>query len=355
MNKKIMAAISMILVFSLLFAFAGCDNSANEEAESTTVITAKTPLPTDITTSFDEENSETVTDTTYSPEQLAANTITIFDYFNVHINELKGVKAKVEMSQSKSLGNVSVKNEITAEELTNLVNTALAEDAAFSGDLNALSAEDLALVEEYAAHEGYIVEKAEDGKTLILKQESLPMSENSYVNAAIKTLDGYMLHTDGASIEYGEDLAAFLPVKGESYVSALTLEDVEKATCVDMDGQRVITVTLKSPALPATIEKAYDMGNVDDVLKEFEKANKYMTVAKPTLTYNDCQIIITANVETDEIHTIEYVKNIDVATEITGQGSLADMGKVPVNFRYSNTVKYTIDRTTPEMETAVAE
>ena len=350
MNKKIMAAISMILVFSLLFAFAGCDNSANEEAETTTVITAKTPLPTDVTTSFDEESSETVTDTTYTPEQLAANTITIFEYFNVHINELKGVKAKVEMSQSKGIGNVNVKNEIAKEDLVNLVNAAFAEEAAapeFKGDLSVLSAEQLAKVEEYAEFEGYVVEKTEDGKTLILKQESLPLSENSYVNAAIKTLDGYMLNTDGASVEYGEDLVPFLPVKGESYVSALTLEDVEKATCVDKDGQRVITVTLKSPALPATIEKAYDMGNVEDVLKEFEKANKYMTVAKPTLTYNDCQIIITANVETDEIHAIEYVKNIDVATEITGQGSLAEMGTVPVNFRYSNTVKYTIDRTNP--------
>lgn len=346
MNKKIMAAISMILVFSLLFAFAGCDTTTTEE-ETTTVITAKTPLPTDITTSIDEENSETITDTTYSPEQLAANTVKIFDYFNVHINELKGVKAKVEMSQSKGIGNVNVKNEIAAEDLANLADVALEGKVAFDGDLSALSAEDLAKVEEYAELEGYIVEKTEDGKTLILKNESLPLSENSYVNAAIKTLDGYMLHTDGASIEYGEDLAAFLPVKGESYVSALTLEDVEKATCVDKDGQRVITVTLKSPTLPATIEKAYDMGNVDDVLKEFEKANNYMTIAKPTLTYNDCQIIITANVETDEIHTIEYVKNIDVATEVTGQGSLADMGTVPVNLRYSNTIKYTIDRTNP--------
>lgn len=301
MNKKIMAAISMILVFSFLFAFAGCDTNEPEE-ESTTVITAKTPLPTDITTSFDEEESVTVTDTTYTPEQLAANTITIFDYFNVHINELKGVKAKVEMSQSKSIG--KAKSDVANEE------------------------------GEY---------------------EDLPMSDNAHINAAIKTLDSYMLNTDGASIEYGEDLVPFLPVKGANYVSALTLEDVESATCVDKDGQRVITVTLKSPALPATIEKAYDMGNVDEIMKEFEKANKYMTASKPTLTYKDCQIIITANVETDEVHTIEYVKNIDVATEVTGQGSLADMGTVPVTFRYSNTVKYTIDRTTPEIETAVGE
>ena len=293
MNKKIMAAISMILVFSFLFAFAGCSNSAEEET-TTTTITAKTPLPTDITTSYNEE-SELVTDTTYSPEALAANTATIFEYFNLHINELKGVKAKVEMSQDKSIG------------------------------------------------------KAKDAEG-----NDIAMSENAYVNAAITNLDSYMLHNDGQTLEYGEDLVPFLPVKGAAYVSTITLDEVESATCVDNENQRTITVTLKSPALPATIEKAYDMGSVEEVMTEFKKADKYLTVAEPTLTYKDCQIIITANLETDEVHTIEYKKNIDVATEVTGQGTLADMGTVPVQFRYSNTIRYTLDRTDPNAETTVA-
>lgn len=293
MNKKIMAAISMILVFSFLFAFAGCSNSAEEET-TTTTITAKTPLPTDITTSYNEE-SELVTDTTYSPEALAANTATIFEYFNLHINELKGVKAKVEMSQDKSIG------------------------------------------------------KAKDAEG-----NDIAMSENAYVNAAITSLDSYMLHNDGQTLEYGEDLVPFLPVKGAAYVSTITLDEVESATCVDNENQRTITVTLKSPALPATIEKAYDMGSVEEVMTEFKKADKYLTVAEPTLTYKDCQIIITANLETDEVHTIEYKKNIDVATEVAGQGTLADMGTVPVQFRYSNTIRYTLDRTDPNAETTVA-
>ena len=293
MNKKIMAAISMILVFSFLFAFAGCSNSAEEET-TTTTITAKTPLPTDITTSYNEE-SELVTDTTYSPEALAANTATIFDYFNLHVNEIKGVKAKVEMSQDKSIG------------------------------------------------------KAKDAEG-----NDIAMSENAYVNAAITSLDSYMLHNDGQTLEYGEDLVPFLPVKGAAYVSTITLDEVESATCVDNENQRTITVTLKSPALPATIEKAYDMGSVEEVMTEFKKADKYLTVAEPTLTYKDCQIIITANLETDEVHTIEYKKNIDVATEVTGQGTLADMGTVPVQFRYSNTIRYTLDRTDPNAETTVA-
>ncbi len=289
MKKKILAIVSLVLVFSFLFAFAGCSGTNTEdETTTTTTIKVKTPLPTDITTSIDEE-SNTVTDTTYSPEALAANTVTIFDYFNLHINEVKGQKAAVNMSQGKSISKVT--------------------DA--------------------------------EGNTL-------PLSENDYIAAAISSLDSYMLHTPGADLAYGEDLAAFLPVKGQSYVSALTLEDIESATCVDNELQRYITLTLKSPSLPATIEKAYDMGNVDDVLAEFKKAEKYLTVAAPTLTYNDCQIILTTNVETDEVIAIEYIKNIDVATEVTGIGTLESVGTVPVNFRYQNTVKYSLDRTVPE-------
>ena len=295
MNKKILALISVVLVFSMVLGFAGCSSTGtDEESTTTTTIKVKTPLPTDITTSLDEE-SNVVTDTTYSSEALAANTATIFEYFNLHVNEVKGTMAAVEMSQSKSIG------------------------------------------------------KAQD-----TEGNELPMSDNEYLNAAITTLDSYMLHTDGAKIEYGEDLIAFLPVKGTSYVSAITLDEVESATCVDNELVRTITVNLKSPTLPETIERAYDMGNVDEVLAEFQKAEKYMTVEKPTLEYKDCQIIITANVETDEVLSIEYVKNIDVKTNVTGTGSLADMGTVPVTFRYRNAVKYSIDRTNPAETTAAA-
>ena len=293
MNKKILAVVSVILAFAFLFAFAGC--SSTSEEETTTTVKAKTPLPTDITTSLDEE-SKVVTDTTYSPENLQKNTATIFEYFNLHVNELKDIKATVKMSQKKK------------------------------------------------------ITKATDAEG-----NSIKMSDNEYVNAAINSLDSYMLHNDGAEAAYGDDLKGFLPVKGMDYVSALTLDDVDKATCVDNGLQRTITLNLKSPTLPAVIEKAYDMGNVDEVMDEFRRAEKYLTVKDPTLTYKDCQIIITALVETDEVIEIEYVKNIDVATEVTGQGSLESVGTVPVTFRYQNTVKSSIDRTDPAEITTLAE
>lgn len=284
MKKALCTVLALLLSFGLLFAFAGC--SPQEEEETT--VTAKTPLPTDLTVGYDEE-SHTVTETDYTPAQLAQNTATIFEYFNLHINEVKSATAAVTMSQGKSIS------------------------------------------------------KAEDENG-----DSLPYSSNAYVAAAVEGLNKYMLDTPGAELAYGEDLAAFLPVKGESYVSALTLEEVESATCKDEGAVRTITLTLKSPALPATIEKAYDMGSADDVLAAFKEAEQYLTVGKSTLTYRDCRILLTVDLTTDEVTAIEYEKNIDVATEVTGNGPIADLGTADLQFRYHNTVKYELDRTAPE-------
>ena len=304
MKKIIVCTVSFLLAVAMLACFAGCDFSGNE-GETTTTIKAKTPLPTDITTSLDE-NSSVVTDTEYTPEKLKENTATIFEYFNVHINELKDIKASVSMSRDKSVNRI--------------------EETKIVTDENGNETEET---------------------------ERLPYSDNDYVNIAIDSLKDYMLNEDGDEVEYGGDLKAFLPVKGEDFVSRLTLEDVESATCVDRDSERTITVTLKSPALPETLEKAYNMGNVDEVMKGFEEANQYMKVDKPVLTYDNCQIIIKADVETDEITSIEYIKNINVKTAVTGVGKLESIGNVPVQLCYRDSVRYSIDRTDPEAPTTM--
>ncbi len=297
MKKAISVLLAAAVLFSLALTLSGC--SFEEEKAETTTVKVKTPLPTDVTTSYDE-NSSLITDTEYTPEKLAQNTATIFEYFNIHINELKGIKAGVSMRHDKSIGKTEIEKTVTDDEGNEIQET-----------------------------------------------ERVPYSENDYVNTAIDSLKDLMLNEPSDSIEYGEDLTGFLPVKGERYVSALTLDDVESATCVDGETERTVTVTLKSPALPQTLEKAYDMGNVDDALAEFKKADKYLTVEKPVLTYLNCQIIIRADLETDEITSIEYIKNIDVKTSVTGADKLADIGTVPVTFRYRDSVTYSVDRTDP--------
>lgn len=284
MNNGIRFAVCITLIIGILLGISGCKTNPSDD-ETTITHSVKTPLPTDVTSYYDEE-SNLITDTEYSPDELSKNTVTIFDYFNLRVNQIKKDSASVTKTEKKKIRN--------------------ATDS--------------------------------DGN-------DIPMSENGYINAAITSLDSYMLHNEETEIEYGKDLSDFLPVKGENFVSTLTLDEIEKASCTDSEGVRTITVTLKSPSLPETIEKAFDTENLDEIMNEFSKANSYLTFEKPVLTYKNCQIIVTANTETDEVIALEYIKSVDVKSKITGTGSLFEMGTVPVIFNYQNKVEYTIDRT----------
>ena len=186
MKKRILAIVSVILVFSMLFVFAGCDNNA--EVEETTTYKVNTPLPVDITSSVNEEG-ETITMTDYTPEQLEANSDKIFAYFLAQSEELKTAKAAVKIGLSKG------------------------------------------------------ITKSKDAEG-----NDMPFSENDTLNAAVKTLSNYMLITGSSQenpqgfvgtekgqvvvldseTEYGEkNLAEVLPLE---HLASLTREEVESAT-----------------------------------------------------------------------------------------------------------------------------
>ncbi len=299
MNKKIFALIALILSMSLILGFAGCAQEESEE-ETTTVINVLDVLPTQPTTSVDEESGEIITDTEYSPEAAAANTQTIFEYFNLHVNALKDKKAAVTMSEGKNIGKST-----------------------------------------------YIDENGEE--------QSKPYCENATLAASVNTLKKYMLHTSDSEAAYGDDLVSYLPVSGQKWVTALTLEDVESATCVDEGTTRTITVNLVSPIDSAALSKAFELGSLEDALVEFEKANEYLTVADASLEYVNCQIIIIANVETNEISSIRYIKRADVTANVTGAGTIADLGTQEVCFRYEQTREYNFNYEDPNAPTTAAE
>lgn len=154
---------------------------------------------------------------------------------------------------------------------------------------------------------------------------------NEKIEAADKAIAKADKKGDAAALEKAKDDKA----AAEAEKAAA---EAEKATA---EKQKRDALTLKS------IDE-----NVNDIMKEFESANAYMTAEKPVLKYKDCQIIIRVNLETDEIHTIEYKKSVDVSTNVTGQGTLAEVGKVPVNFNYNSSVTYNIERPVEETTTA---
>ena len=288
MSRKLIALTAVLLTFALLFGFAGCSLIPEGEEETTTTVNVKTPLPTDVTSSKDE-NGNIITDTDYSPEALAKNTATIFEYFNKVINEVKGKKAAVHRSDRYSL------------------------------------------------------EKATDKEG-----NRLPYSENKYIDAAFDGYRNYMDKDYDSDIAYGEDLAKYIPVPGKKLVSTLTAEEIESATCVDDGTVRTITVTLKEPVSSSSVRKAFEIGDLKGTMSEVRKIDKYLEVGDPEYEYTHCSITIKVNIETDEVTEIKYEKSADVTAEVTGKGTLESVGTSDLTFRFNACETFTFDYTNPE-------
>jgi hypothetical protein len=84
MNKKILAIISAILAFSMLFSLAGCQ--PEEEPETTYAV--KTPLSIE-NRSYTDAAGAVLTYAPYTPEEEAINTDSIFAYIQDQLPELK--------------------------------------------------------------------------------------------------------------------------------------------------------------------------------------------------------------------------------------------------------------------------
>ena len=294
MKTKFAPLLAIILVFALIFGFAGCALT-EDDTETTSEISIKTPLPTDITSSLDE-NRNVVTDTEYSPEALKSNTVEIFKYFVSEIAALRNAKAAVSMSERNSIGKATDEN----------------------GD-------------------------------------RIAYSENEYINAAFTGLKKYFTRNADDSMEYGDGVYDFAVTNGESYLPDITAAEVESATCADEGNVRRVTVKLVSPVPAGVAEKAAAKEKVQYMLDEFAKAEKYLTVEAPELTYREYTIYLTINVETDEITQLRCEKSIDAAMSVTGQGELASVGTAPVNFNYYSEVTYNFNYEDPATATTLAE
>lgn len=208
MRNKIFAIISVLLVFTLVFSFAGC--STEEETETTTY-KVKTPLPEDPTEGTNE-NGETITDPTYSEQQLDDNTTEIFGYFLDIVADLGDDKAIVTKSVDKNIG--KAKND---------------------------------------------------------KEEEVPMSENEYINVAIEALAPYMFNEDGEEFDAKTPITESMPI---DEFTALTREDVKSATSSYQGQFRVITITLNNPMDVHSVDDSILENFEDETVKEYMTITK---------------------------------------------------------------------------------
>lgn len=311
MNKKILAVISVILTLTMLLGFAGCQSEGEEQV----TYAVKTPLSIENRTEIDDAGAAH-TLPTYSPEEVEINTTDIFAYIQTILPELKEAEAGVKIGLSKGI--VKAKNE---------------------------------------------------------KDEELPYSDNDTLNAVVNTLSKHMLITgpteenkDGGYV--GMDKTGQLVVfNGESaygkaelekvipfeHIGSLTRENVEKAICVDEGPLRIVTITLKDAFPPEMVQNIYNQGIAQDdiktaVLAELATADDFMKAVEPEnigVSYDNCQLVITINLETDEITAIEYIKRANISTKVVGIGTMEGLKETPLNFCYESFLKYEIDRNNP--------
>lgn len=176
--------------------------------------------------------------------------------------------------------------------------------------------------------------------------------ENASLKAAIPTIKKYMLNTDADSAAYGDDLTNIFPIKGQTWSSNLTANDVKYATCLEAAKTYEINIRFKdekdAAPLSSSLGKAFDLVDKAAILKEFEKAKAYITVDKLDLVFTGCYILCSVDRATDQVLSVTYKLFADAASSVTGTGTLQGMGTVPLSLRYESTITYTLDWTKPE-------
>ncbi len=165
-------------------------------------------------------------------------------------------------------------------------------------------------------------------------------------------------------INYGEDNSENLFVKGESWASELTAEDIDYAAIKEIGDKYFITIAfndLTSAEAQDVLTKAFDLRDKEEILasEEFAKSKEYLQLNDYDVVYSGCKITATVDRLTNEITNINYYKAANVTAYMTGAGTLESYGDVSVMFTLEDKANYDITwdsgLPTSPVETAEAE
>ena len=152
-------------------------------------------------------------------------------------------------------------------------------------------------------------------------------------------------------VPFGGDNTEFLLVKGESWASSLTIDDVDYATIKEVGDYYYITIVFAEIAEGESVDvlaKAFDLRDKEDILasEEIAKTEEYLKLNDYTVSYTDCKITARVNRLTNEVENINYRKNAVVVADMTGAGSLESYGNVSVIFNLEDVADYNMTWTT---------
>lgn len=201
----------------------------------------------------------------------------------------------------------------------------------------------------------YRIEKSVPNNSLRVTKKGAEDSEEvdsslEAINDAAKGLKDLILEKikkSSGNIAYGEENSDILFVKGESWASKLTDNDIMYASMKEVGDNYYITIAfnkLDSAEAQEVLTKAFDLRDKDDILnsEEFKKTEAYLKLNDYDACYEGCKITATVNRFTDELTNVSYYKAANVTADMTGVDTLEHYGDVSVMFTLEDKANFDI-------------
>ena len=172
----------------------------------------------------------------------------------------------------------------------------------------------------------------------------------SAINDGAKGVKNMILSDIGeqsGDIAMGADNSEYLLVKGESWVSQLTIGDIDYASMKEIGDNYFIEIVfndIETNGDDSALRKAFDLRDKEEILAsdEFAKTAEYLKFNDYDVAYSGCKITATVNRLTNEIVTLDYYKAANVTAHMTGAGTFADYGDISVMFTLEDKAYYEI-------------
>ncbi len=178
--------------------------------------------------------------------------------------------------------------------------------------------------------------------------------ENKYIKAAFKTLEDAITEENFAEeTAYGDSTKDIFPSRGAETAPVLTVADVRSAYVAENkdDGTGAtykIVLKLYSENDPengdnGSYGKIYNIMKDEEILSHFDVVSSVISVKSYSTQYGIGTITATLKKDTDQLTELSLSRDVVVSTEVTGVGTISDLGTVPFEFNYSATENYSVD------------
>jgi len=146
------------------------------------------------------------------------------------------------------------------------------------------------------------------------------------------------------SVSYGDENSDVFFVKGESWSSALTVDDINSAVIKEIGDKYYITITFDD--IPeqsrATLARAFELRDKATVLNspEFAKMESYLKLNDYSVEYTGCAITATVDRLTDTLTDVTYRKTSNVSAQVKGLETFEKYGDMIVDFVLADTTSF---------------